>query len=241
MLTRLAFILLSATPLLAQAPPEFKAPKEIAPGIFEIGVVRLDRNTSQVTFPARVNMTDGLVEYLMVTPQGATHESVLVSDARPQDVHMAMLLLGAKGMARPEDGKAPGRIDAEFLAKAPKLTGDKIFLTVKWKDKDGKEQVVPAERWLSRQIFSPRQPTKTITAEDGPWLYNGSFLYENRFLAQVEGAFVSVVTYPSALINNPRTGSNDDHVWFVKTDAVPPVGTPVDFSIKLEPAENPPK
>jgi hypothetical protein len=234
---RICALALAATPLLAQTPPEFKPPKEISPGIFEFGAVRLDKNTGTVTFPAKVNMNDGLVEYLMVSPQGATHESILVSDVAPQEVHMAMLLLGAKGMAAPKDGRTPGRIDAEFLARAPKLTGDKIFLTARWKDSAGKGHSAPVERWLARKIFTPKKPTKTVTAEDGPWLYTGSYFYEDRFLAQVEGAFAAVVTFPSALINNPRTGSNDDHMWFVKTEAIPPVGTPVEFIIKLEPTD----
>ena len=241
MLARLSAVLLSATTLLAQAPAEFKPPKEIAPGIFEVGAVRLDKNAGTVTFLAKVNMDDGLLEYLLVSPQGPMHESVLVTDASPQEVHMAMLLLGAKGMTQPQNGQLPARIDAEFLARAPKLTGDRIFLTVKWKDKDGKEQTAPAERWIVRKIFMPKKPTKIVTAEDGPWLYTGSFFHENRFIAQVEGTFASLVTFPSALINNPRTGSNDDHLWFVKTEAVPPVGTPVEFTIKLEPADQPSK
>ena len=154
---------------------------------------------------------------------------------------MAMLLLGAKGMAPSKDGRTPGRIDAEYLAKAPKLTGDAILLSAKWKDKDGTEHAVPPERWLIRKIFTPKKPTKTVTAEDGPWLYTGSYFFEDRFVAQADGTFVSLVTFPNALINNPRTGANDDHIWFVKTDAVPPVGTPVEFTIKLQPAQKPEK
>ena len=238
MLLRAAILLFAAVPLLAQAPPEFKPPKEIAPGIFAIGALRLDKNAGTVIFPARVNMIDGLLEYLLVSPEGAVHESLFVSDVPPQDVHMAMLLLGAKGMVQKNPGKAPERIDADSLAKAPKLTGDRIFLTVKWTDKDGREQTVPPNQWISRKIFTPKKPAKIVTAEDGPWLYNGSFIYEGRFIAQVEGAFVSLVTFPNALINNPRSGSNDDHVWFVKTEVVPPVGTPVQFAIKLEPSDD---
>ena len=169
MFARISALLLAATPLLAQTPPvvlpkeapsaspfiggppEFKPPTETAPGIFSIGAVRLDKNVGTVTFPAKVNMNDGLLEYLLVSPQGPVHESLLACDAAPQEVHMAMLLLGAKGMAAPKDGAAPARIDAEFLAHAPKLTGDRIFLTLKWKDKDGKEQTAPAERWLTRK------------------------------------------------------------------------------------------
>ncbi len=236
-----ALALLAARPLPAQPPPEFSAPKEIAPGIFKVGTVQLDKNASTVTFPAKVNMTDGLLEYLMVSPEGPVHESLFTSEAAPQDVHMAMLLLGAKGMVQKPDGKEPAHIDAATLARAPKLTGDRISLSVKWTGKEGKEQVTPPERWIVRKIFTPKKPTKTVTAEDGPWLYTGSYFYENRFIAQMDGTFAAMVTFPGALINNPRTGSNDDHIWFVKTDAVPPVGTPVEFTIKLELATKPAK
>ena len=227
--------------LLAQAVPEFSAPKEIAPGIFKVGTVQLDKNTRTVTFPAKVQMDDGLLEYLLVSPQGPVHETLFTSEAAPQDVHMAMLLLGARGMVRPQSEKEPGRIDSEYLAKAPKLTGDRIFLSVKWTDKAGKEQSAPPERWIVRRIFIPKKPTKIVPAEDGPWLYTGSYFYENKFIAQMDGTFAAMVTFPGALINNPRSGSNDDHVWFVKTEAVPPVETPVEFSIRLEPKDKPAK
>ncbi len=239
----IAAVLLLANPasLRAQPQPEFSSPKEIAPGIFNVGTVRLDKNTSTVTFPAKVQMDDGLLEYLLVSPQGPVHETLLTSEAAPQDVHMAMLLLGARGMIQKQAGKEPPRIDAEYLAHAPKLTGDRIFLSVKWTDKSGKEQTSPVERWIVRKFFTPKKTVKIMDAEDGPWLYTGSYFYENRFIAQADGTFAAMVTYPGALINNPRTGANDDQIWFVKKEAVPPKGTPVEFSIKLEPAEKPAK
>jgi hypothetical protein len=236
MRTTSALFLFAASAAFAQQPAEFKAPKEIAPGVFEVGVVKLDKNTSTVTVPAKVNMVDGLVEYLMVTPQGAVHESVLVSDAQPQDVHMAMLLLGAKGMAQDKTGKAPERIDAEYLAKAPALTGDKLTLNVAWKGKDGTEKTARAEQWIVRRVPVPKKPSRIVPAPDGPWLYTGSYFFENRFLAQTEGVFASVVAYPSALINNPREGAKDDHMWFVNKETIPPKDTPVTFTIKLEAA-----
>jgi hypothetical protein len=247
MSARIAIAILTAAPFLAnpaalhaQPPPVFSAPKEIAPGIFKVGTVTLDKNTSTVSFSAKVQMADGLLEYLLVKPEGSVHESLLTSEAAPQDVHMAMLLLGAKGMVQ-KGAAAPGRIDATTLAKAPKLTGDRIFLSVKWTDKNGKKQTLPAERWVMRKIFTPKKPVQIVNAEDGPWLYTGSYFYENKSVAQLDGTFAAMVTYPGALINNPRTGANDDHVWFVKTDAVPPAGTPVEFSIRLELQDKPAK
>ena len=49
---------------------------------------------------------------------------------------------------------------------------------------------------------------------------------------------IDTVAYTLAGLNNPRTGSNDDHAWFVKTDAIPPAGTPVEFTIKLQPPDH---
>jgi hypothetical protein len=228
-----SFLLVAATAVAQEAAP-FQAPKEVAPGVFAIGSVRLDKNARTVTIPSKINMVDGLVEYFCVTPNGSTHESVLVSDAGPQNVHMGMLLLGAKGVAPKEGQRAPGQIDAEFLAKLPKLTGDRVTLSVKWKDAEGKEQTSPAERWVMQRILSRNKPAKENAMKDGPWLYNGSYVVEGRFAAQSEGVYVAVNTMPSALVNNPRPGANDDKMWFANKPALPPVGTPVDFTIKLE-------
>ncbi len=224
------------TPAEEVKPPaeKFNTPKEVAPGVFEIGFVRVDKSANTVSFPAKVNMSYGMLEYLLVTPQGPVHESLFVTDAPPKEVHMGMLLLGAKGMEQPKEGAVQGRIDSEYLARAPKLTGDKITITARWKDKDGKEQVTPAERWIIRMVHTGKKESDNVPAADGPWLYTGSYFYENNFVAQMEGAHASLVTYPGALINNPRIGSNDDQEWFVNRDAVPPKGTPLTFTIKLE-------
>ncbi len=239
----ITFVFLAlAAAVFTQAPASesgFQAPKETAPGIFEIGTIRLDKNTGTATFPAKVNMVDGLVEYILVTTKGPTHESILATDVSPKNLHMAMLLLGAKGMAIAKGAPPPERIDAEFLAKAPKLEGDRIFITCKWKDADGTEKTAPIERWLIRREQVARKTPREVPAEDGPWLYTGSFMHEGQFNAETQGVFGSVVTFPGALINNPRKGANDDHMWFVKTIAMPPLGTDVEVSIRIEPPKNP--
>ena len=231
---RLLLLLATMMPGFAQEAPKFEPPKEVGPGLFQVGTVRIDKNTNTVTIPAKVNMVDGLVEYYCVTSKGSTHESVLVSDAGPQNVHVAMLLLGAKGAAPKEGQQTPGQIDAAFLAKMPKLVGDRVMLSVRWKGADGKEQTAPAERWVMRRVMQKNAPAKESAMEDGPWLYNGSFLHEGRFVAEGQGVYAAVNTFPSALINNPRPGANNDSLWFANTPLMPSVGTAVDFIIKLE-------
>lgn len=206
------------------------AMKEISPGVFELGKLRLDKNARSVAFPGRVNMDKDLIEYVLVTPQGATHESLLASEVQPSDLHFAMLLLGAKGagLLTPQPGDAPpGQIDADYLRTAPRLKGDNITFGVKWKDAAGVERIASVEDWLMH-------PETKKAAPHGPWIYSGSmFGAEGGFLAQQSGTFASVVTNPAALINNPRPGNNDDKAWAVNEKAVPPVDTPVEIVLTL--------
>jgi len=97
----------------------------------------------------------------------------------------------------------------------------------KWKTKEGVEKSAPVEDWLMHP--DTRKPVPR-----GPWIYTGSmFGADGGFLAQQQGSFISVVTNPAALINNPRKGNNDDTAWVVNEKAVPPVDTPVQIVITL--------
>jgi hypothetical protein len=208
-----------------EPPPASPIMREVSPGVYEIGQIRLDQRARTVTFPGELNMNDGNLEYLLVTEQGNVHESLLVSDVSPSDLHFAMLLLGAKGSGEQTGDLPPAQIDAKFLKNAPQLRGDKISITVHWKVGDA-EKSAPVEDWLINT------DTKK-SAERGPWIYNGSMFNAGHFLAQVEGAHAALVTYPAALINNPRKGNDNDQIWIVNTKAVPPVKTPVEIVITL--------
>lgn len=233
--TLLAFLtsLLGLVSVQAQEPPAASPPiREVSPGIFEIGQIRLDQKARTVTFPVTVNKAakDDLLEYLLVNADGPTHESLLLTTVVPTDLHFAMLLLGASGAGdsagKPEE-LGGGQINSEFLKHAPKLTGDAIQISAKWKAADGAEKSTPIEDW----IFN-LQSGKPM--ERGPWLYTGSSFLERKFRAQIEGTFGALVTYPPALINNPRKGNDQDDIWAVNAKAVPPVDTALQLIISLE-------
>ena len=210
-------------------PPAKPVVREVSPGIYEVGKVRLDQKALSISFPGKLNMKRGLLEYLLVNPKGSAHESLLVTDVEANDIHVAMLLLGAKGGAITAEAP-PAQLDARYFRTAPKLTGDTVFITVKWMEKDV-EKTVPIEGWL---VNAARKPI-----EYGPWIYNGSMLYEGRFLAQDDGNLVALVTSPTALINNPRKGNDDDQMWNVNEDATPGADTPVVITFKLVPPAAP--
>lgn len=209
--------------------------QEISPGVFQIGKIRLDKKKRSVTFPGKLNMSKDLVEYVLVTPEGSTHESVLTAEIQPTDLQFVMLLLDAKGsglLTPKADAVPPGQIDALYLKSAPRLKGDNVSITVSWKTQDGTEKAVPLEDLLMNA------ETKKV-AERGPWIYTGSmFGSDGGFLAQQQGSFISVVTNPAALINNPRKGNDDDRIWAVNEKLSPPVGTAVNITIALLPGSS---
>lgn len=229
----------TAAPAAAPSTPAPELPKpllrELSPGVYELGKMRLDKNANTLSFPARLNMAEGLLEYLICTPQGSTHESLVVTEVRPSDIHFAMLLLGAKGAGlhapAPEDAP-PGQINGDYLKKAPELKGDVITLSARWKGRDGKPATTPLEDWVLNTSTKQAAPR-------GPWTYTGSMFSENVFLAEQEGNIASLVTNPASLINNPRKGSKDDQVWVVNEKSVPAVETALEITISIQPAPAP--
>jgi hypothetical protein len=191
--------------------------KKIDTGVFEIGNVRLDKNQRTIRFPAVVNMDQGAVEYLLVNESGKVHESVFRTQAEPYHIHLAILLVGAKESISRAAGTA---------TNAPPLAGDKVSISASWKTSGGESHCRGEDLVFNTQTKSPMSR--------GNWVYNGSRIVEGTFLAQRDGSVISIISDPDALVNNPRPGRENDEIWQVNTNAVPPVGTAVQITIKLE-------
>jgi hypothetical protein len=188
----------------------------VGEGVFELGKVRLDKRKRAVSFSAWVNMAEGLLEYAVVGVNGKLHESLLVTEADPVHIHMAMLLLGAKGQT---DAVSSGSADSLVIS------GDKVDMWVNWKS-GGRERRVRLEDMIINLETG-------LTASTGPWIYNGSRVVEGTYLARRDGSMVALITDPDALINNPRPGRDNDTIWFVNTNTVPRAGTAVQVVVEL--------
>ncbi|MEW6305563.1 MAG: YdjY domain-containing protein [Verrucomicrobiota bacterium] len=209
------------TPAVPPAPanaPTNAPLKQIGPGLFQLGEVQFNKNDKTVTFPARVNMNEGLIEYLLVSTAGKTHESLLLTQAEPYHIHLAMLLLGAKGTPT---------MPAEQRAQTKTVRGDEIAIHVSWAGKDGKKSYAGEELIFNLQSKVPMSA--------GHWTYNGSWIFEGTFIAQRERSIVSIIHDHDALVNNPRPGREDDELWQARKEIVPAVGTPVEVTLKLQP------
>jgi hypothetical protein len=187
--------------------------------MFQAGLVRLDKNSRTVTFPANLNLRDVTVEYAIVHKHGKTHESIFTTEARPRDIHMALLLLGVKAAITNTfgaDGKAPP-------------IGDKVFVQVSWTNQGAR-----VERALEDLVLN-RETKKTLGR--GEWIYNGSNFSEGAFTAERDGSIISIHIDPDALINNPRPGRENDDLYLPNAEKLPPIGARVEVSLRLPAAK----
>ncbi len=213
------------------APPKTTEPepalREVAPGVLEYNGIRLEQKAHRISFPATVNQRVGLIEYLLVNEKGKTHESLFATKLEPHDIQVAMLLVGLKvdAKANAKETVPPSAIDSTYLESAAKLKGPNVLLSVTW-TQDGKQKQAAVEDW----VFN-LQTNHTMTP--GPWTYNGSLIEDGVFLADSELSIIAAITDPTALVNNPRRGYDNDEIWQVQEEAVPPLDTPVELSITL--------
>lgn len=211
-------------PLHTNAPPVApeitNAPiSKIGAGIFQVGKVRLDKEKRTITLPASVNMREGNIEYVLVHTTGKVHESLFKTDAEPYHVNLAFLLLGAKGGI--VKTKTPEK-------KTSEINGDRVEVFVAWTNETTK-----AESRLRAEDFIWDVGHKQAASRDG-WIYNGSRIIDGIFLAQRDGSMISTIADPDSLMNNPRSGRDNDDAWLVNTTNTPPVNTTVQVTIQLQ-------
>ncbi len=207
--------------------------KQISRDVFQLGAVRLDKSRKTVQFPAQLNMRDGVIEYLLVNARGKTYESLLRTDTEPYDIHLAMLLIGAKGA--PQTAALLNAPTEPFHVNRPAsptnsspalaIQGDSVTIELAWQMADGPKQL-PAEDCIMNLA------TKN-NASRGPWTYNGSRVVNGIFLAQREASIVAMIDDIDALVNNPRPGSDNDQIWQINSNVLPPLNTPVEVTFKL--------
>jgi hypothetical protein len=201
--------------------------RALGPGLFEVGQVRLDQRRRCITLPAVLNRSEGAMEYFLVTTYGKTHESILKTKAQPFHIHLAMLLLGAEDSGSTAFPGSPSNGVTGPIVHPSKeaLPGNKVSIEVSWKTADGGTRHA-AEDLVHRNDTQPGLAPCS-------WVYNGSLIVHNRFLAEGDGSIISLVTDPVALINNTGPGHDNDRIWTANPDNLPPVDVPVDVTITL--------
>ncbi len=168
----------------------------------------VDTALHRVTVNGEINMASGPVEYLGVTPRGKTYESLLRLYVQPLYLQVALYLAGLH---------SKNVLAYQGQHKTPQ--GDPMIITVQWTDSLGRKHITRAEDLLRLQPGNHLMPHHS-------WVFTGSRVTRNGYMADLTGSIIAVWHDPAALIDNPLPTGADDG-WIVNTKLAPKQGTPV--------------
>lgn len=198
--------------------------RQTGPETFAIGDVLFNRKNRSITLPARVNLREIVCEYALVSDFGKKHESVFATAVRPDQVHMASLLLSV----------AATNLTGPLNQSNPVSAANAVTIEVSWKT-NGADTVryTLADLLVIRRDAPPNatmapRPTRFPA---GPWLYNGSQIGASGFQAQAEGSFIALIRDDAALVNNPNDDRDNDRIHYPDATRLPPEGTPVEITL----------
>jgi hypothetical protein len=188
---------------------------------YRIGKITFDRKTREIRFPAKVNMAEGLLEFVVVQQQGKVHESLLITDASPTHLNLAFMLLRYPPSNElfsllDETGHMTGEYPA--VPNAVKA-GACILIDVEWTTEE-KCQRKPINEWIQHSRESTPMPP-------GPWVYSGSDLHQGKFIPEITGDIAAIFVSRAAMINYPGSDNGSDLVWHAFSKRVPAKGTEV--------------
>lgn len=242
MISRVFILLLAAaSPVFAQdrspvEPASLPAPDQpvepVKPAVeklddtrYRIGKVVFDKKNREISFPTKVNMTEGLLEYLVVHQNGKVHESLLATEVSPTHVNLAMTLLRypASRELYPLPSETGGASNKYPDVPSDVKAGARVAIFVEWDD-NGKIRRNPVNDWIQHAV-------KTTAMPQGPWVYGGSEFFEGKFVPETTGDIAAIFLSPAALINYAGDDNRDDTVWLPYPKRVPAEGTNVTLII----------
>lgn len=129
----------------------------------------LDRANGKLIVNAKVVLREGMLEMLLCKQQTKEHESILAFDGEAKIMHAGLLALGIE----------PGT-PVTFIPDFKPPTGPVLKIELIWKDKQGKEQRVPAQQWIRHSIHRyfaaplDAKPADLNLADDDPLRYDAT-------------------------------------------------------------------
>jgi hypothetical protein len=192
---------------------------------FRIGDVTFDQKTREIRFPAAVNMTEGLLEFLVVHENGKIHEALFHTRISPTHLNLAFKLLryppSDELYALPNE---KGGLSSDFPEVSEDVrAGARVNIQVEWQDA-GKTRKVSVNEWIQHAVKGDAMPPE-------PWVYGGSRIYDGKYVPETTGDIAAIYITGSALINYPGEDNRDDTVWLSFPKRVPPEGTRVTLII----------
>lgn len=213
-------LILAAGAIAPAAPPEVRGDKAVLPGI------HIDLKKRIVDVDASVCLNAGLLELIATERGGKEHEAIVALDAKAQNIHLALLMIGLKP-------GSPGRW--EYVNKKPHPidpTGDRVKLSLVF-TKDGKQAEYPITRFVRDQ--NTKKPL-----DSGVFVFAGSRMVEAEkgkppvYAAGMDGDVVTLVSFNDELLAAPHAASNSNDLLNYEIDPtiLPKVGTRVVLRVR---------
>ncbi|MDX9703651.1 MAG: YdjY domain-containing protein [Candidatus Auribacterota bacterium] len=171
--------------------------EKISDSVFKLGLITIDKANESISIPAKVNQREGLIELLLCTEWGRTHESAFTTNVYPVYLQTAMLVLGFKYGA-----------PVAFAGESKTPTGDPVEIYVTWRDGSEKARI---------EDFAYDQPKKS-SMEHVSWVYTGSQFVNGVFYSQEEGSIITTYHDPNTMFDNPLPEGADDTVYYINAD-----------------------
>lgn len=225
---------------MAPAAPEQAGEKAARPSVkkldenrYQVGQVIFDKKTREIRFPVKVNMTEGLLEFLVVHQKGKLHESLFSTETSPTDLNLAFTLLGYKPSKElyPLPNDTGGTSNKFPEVPAATKAAARINIDAEWAE-GGKTRRLPVNDMIQHEV-------KVTAMPPGPWVYGGSDFNDGKFVAETSGDIIAIYLSMSALANYPGEDNGDDTVWIPFPKRVPVEGTEVTLIITPHQKEAP--
>jgi hypothetical protein len=176
--------------------------------------IDVDIQQKQVRVECEAVRADYPLEFLAVVRNGNEYESIVRTDAKPSDLHLALLMLGLK----------PG--EPVHYSESTKTwlppSGPPVVIWFEY-DKDGKHQKVPATRWM-RDVHTKHEPPAFS------WVFTGSkTMSDGTYAADPTGYLISVINNELSVLDVPDLKSRALEARELERnpDTMPATGTPV--------------
>ncbi len=182
---------------------------------YRLGEIEFDAKQKEIKFPVTVNMREGgPIEYVLVHESGKVHEAIFTTAISPNQLQIVLKLLKFKDghgdvfnrLLSPEVLEKEGGTEPE--------RGEAIQFSFVEKGKEAR----PIYKFvIDGESASPMS--------SGNWIYTGSTIEENAFLAEAEGSIIAIYLDHIAMFNMTRDGADIDERWGANGDAIPEIGT----------------
>ena len=200
---------------------------------YTLGEITIDTKKRNISFDATTEITENLIEYVLVNPEGKTHESLFITNASPTNLNIAFKLLGFqenKSLFRKFVNDLPTET---FQEASDEQKAESYFkIDVNWLDPKSNKTI---SHNINELIINEQTKETIGTAEStAKWSYGGSFIHKGQFIAELNRDIIAVFTDRSVVANYTGKGRDDDTLWFPLTKKVPTSGTKVKLTITPE-------